>query len=1063
MTKNNSTIWRFILPVLILLAIAPFVLIQQQTSQQLDSIQVGAKEQARSLVRLLNVTNELVGEQVNVSMRLLKAQGIALGEPSIAGTVTISGKVVPNLVFGETQLFNNYRLVDDLSSLVGGTATIFVKSGTDFVRVTTNVRGSNDSRAIGTILNPNGKAIIALRKGQSFQGVVDILDEPYITRYDPLYDSLRNVIGAYYVGYKVDMKVLREAVQNTRQLKSGFAMVLDSNNKIRFLSSHISNSQAEQLLHEHSESWKFVREDIPNWGFSVVVAYPLNEARAIGLANSWFVIVAGTLLGGMLIIMILWQLQRLILNPIGGDPSIAIDVVKRIASGDLENDGLEAKPDTLMSNVLSMRAKLRQNIDELKNSEFRWKFAIESSGDCIWDTNETDKTITFSNSWAGMIGYSADDNVINRLEEWEDLIHPDDKSATLAKVQDCLDGKTPIFVSEYRIRCKDNSYKWILDRGMLVSRSEDNKPLRMIGTSSDVTARKLAENDLQIAATAFESQEGILVTDTNSVILRVNRSFTIITGYPAEEAVGKTPRLLSSGQHDVDFFAKMWNSINDTGVWAGEIWNKRKNGEVYLEHLIITAVKDIGGVVTNYVATLTDITERKRAADEIERLASFDHLTDLPNRRLLIDRLRHAMSASSRSGRDGALLFLDLDHFKTINDTLGHDVGDILLQQVAERLISCVRESDTVARLGGDEYVIMLEDLSEHAIEAAAQSEAIGEKILSALNQPFQLAENEYHVTPSIGVALFSSHEKSYENLLKHADIAMYHAKKAGRNTLRFFDPKMQEVIHARVDLERELRKALEKEQFQLHYQVQVDIANCPVGAEALIRWIHPERGLISPFYFIPLAEETGLIFPIGQWVLETACRQLRAWQNNPLTRDLTISINVSAKQFYQADFVTQVQTAISMHMIDPMLLKLELTESILLENIEDTIITMNALKEIGIRFSLDDFGTGYSSLQYLKRLPLYQLKIDQSFVRDIAIDSSDQAIVRTIIAMAHMLNLNVIAEGVETTEQQGLLLNNGCSHYQGYLFGRPVPIETFEFALQKSQRIVKMKSKFNL
>jgi diguanylate cyclase (GGDEF)-like protein/PAS domain S-box-containing protein len=1050
MTKNHSTIWRFILPVLILLAVAPFVLIQQQTSQQLDSIQAGAKEQARSLVRLLNVTNELVGEQVNVSIRLLKAQGKALGEPSLAGIVSISGKVVPNLMLGETQLFNNFRLVDDLSSLVGGTATLFVKSGTDFVRVTTNVHRANESRAIGTILNPNGKAIIALRDGKSFQGVVDILDEPYITRYDPIYDGQGNVIGAYYVGYKVDMKVLREAVQNTRQLKSGFAMVLDNNNKIRFLSSHISNSQAEHLLHEQPENWKFVREDIPNWGFSVVVAYPLNEARVIGLANSWFVIGAGTLLGGMLIIIILWQLQRLILNPIGGDPSVAIDVVKRIAAGDLENDGLEAKPNTLMSNVLRMRTKLRQNIEELKNSEFRWKFAIESSGDCIWDTNEKDQTINFSNSWSEMIGYS-EDEVMNRLDEWEGRIHPEDKAGTLTKVQDCLDGKASIFVSEYRICCKDGSYKWILDRGMLVSRSEDGKPLRMIGTSSDVTARKLAENDLQIAATAFESQEGILVTDANNIILRVNRSFTNITGYTAEEAVGKTPRLLSSGQHDAVFFAKMWESINNTGVWAGEIWNKRKNGEVYPEYLIITAVKHLDGVVTNYVATLTDITERKRAADEIEHLAYFDHLTRLPNRRLLIDRLRHALTASSRSGRDGALLFLDLDHFKTINDTLGHDVGDVLLQQVAERLISCIRESDTVARLGGDEYVVMLEDLSEHAIEAAAQAETIGEKILSALNQPFRLDENEYHVTPSIGVALFSSHEKSFEDLLKHADIAMYHAKKAGRNTLRFFDPKMQEVIHARVDLERELRKALEKEQFQLYYQIQVDITDRPMGAEALIRWIHPERGLISPFHFIPLAEETGLILSIGQWVLETACSQLRAWQNNSLTRDLTISINVSAKQFYQADFVTQVQAAICRHEIDPMLLKLELTESILLENIEDTVITMNALKEIGIRFSLDDFGTGYSSLQYLKRLPLYQLKIDQSFVRDIATDSSDQAIVRTIIAMAHMLNLNVIAEGVETSEQQGLLLNGGCSHYQGYLFGRPVPIEEFESTLKKS------------
>jgi diguanylate cyclase (GGDEF)-like protein len=404
-----------------------------------------------------------------------------------------------------------------------------------------------------------------------------------------------------------------------------------------------------------------------------------------------------------------------------------------------------------------------------------------------------------------------------------------------------------------------------------------------------------------------------------------------------------------------------------------------------------------------------------------------------------------------RSGKDGAILFLDLDHFKTLNDSLGHDVGDLLLQQVAERLTHAVREGDTVARLGGDEFVIMLEDLSESALEAAAQAEAIGEKVITALNQPYQLTSHEYHSTPSIGISLFNGHKQSQEELLKHADIAMYQAKKAGRNTLRFFDPKMQQAIHARVDLERELRKALDQKQFQLYYQVQVDISERPLGAEALIRWIHPERGLISPLHFIPLAEETGLILPIGLWVLETACAQLKQWEQDSITRDLTISINVSAKQFFQSDFVAQVQNAVQRYAIDPTKLKLELTESMLLDNVEDTIVTMNVLKRIGIRFSLDDFGTGYSSLQYLKSLPLAQLKIDQSFVRDIWTNNSDQEIVYTIIAMAQSLHLDVIAEGVETNEQLGLLLNNGCLHYQGYLFGKPVSINEFEAAIRKS------------
>ena len=439
-----------------------------------------------------------------------------------------------------------------------------------------------------------------------------------------------------------------------------------------------------------------------------------------------------------------------------------------------------------------------------------------------------------------------------------------------------------------------------------------------------------------------------------------------------------------------------------------------------------------------------------QAKDEIKHLAFYDPLTGLPNRRLLLDRLHQAFAFSARSGRECALLYIDLDNFKDINDTLGHDIGDLLLQQTAQRLESCMREGDTVARLGGDEFVVMLEDLSKQPIEAATQTEAVGEKILATLNQPYQLATHECHSTPSIGATLFSDHHQSAEELLKRADIAMYQAKKAGRNTLRFFNPKMQDVINARITLGSELRAALENRQFHLYYQIQVDSSHRPLGAEALIRWLHPERGMVSPAQFIPLAEETGLILPIGQWVLETACIQLKAWEQDALTRDLVLAVNVSAKQFRQVNFIAQVQSLVQRHAINPMRLKLELTESMLLDSIEDIITKMNVLKEIGIRFSLDDFGTGYSSLQYLKRLPLDQLKIDQSFVRNLAADSSDRAIVRTIIAMAQSLNLDAIAEGVETEEQQQLLMDNGCTHYQGYLFGKPVPIEQFEALLRQ-------------
>ena len=568
----------------------------------------------------------------------------------------------------------------------------------------------------------------------------------------------------------------------------------------------------------------------------------------------------------------------------------------------------------------------------------------------------------------------------------------------------------------------------------------------------DVTERKQAEAELRIAAVTFESNESLIITDADGVILRVNQAFTENTGYTAKEAVGRTPRILKSGRHDAEFYREMWETIHRTGAWQGEIWDRRKNGEIYPKWLTISAVKGSNGIVTHYVGSHIDITERKATEEKIQHLAFYDPLTGLPNRRLLMDRLQQALVSSARSARQGALLFIDLDNFKILNDTLGHDMGDLLLQQVAQRLRKCVRESDTVARLGGDEFVVMLEDLSTQRIEAAEQTEAIGEKILAALNLPYQLASLEYHSTVSMGATLFGNQHDVMGDLMKQADIAMYQAKKAGRNTLRFFDTQMQEAINTRATLERELRSALENRHFYLYYQIQVDDMQRPLGAEALIRWIHPERGVVSPMQFIPLAEETGLILPIGLWVLETACIQLKAWELDVSTRDLVLAVNVSPKQFRQLDFVAQVQATVQRHAINPTRLKLELTEGMLAENIEGIIATMNTLNEVGIQFSLDDFGTGYSSLQYLQRLPLNQLKIDQSFVRNLSPDLKGNAIVKTIIAMAKGLNLEIIAEGVETEEQQQLLHYLGCDQYQGYLFSKPIPIEQFEALLKQGE-----------
>ena len=566
-----------------------------------------------------------------------------------------------------------------------------------------------------------------------------------------------------------------------------------------------------------------------------------------------------------------------------------------------------------------------------------------------------------------------------------------------------------------------------------------------IGSVSDISFRKQAESELRIAAAAFDSQEGIVVTDAKGIILRINQAFANSTGYTAEDAVGRTPSILKSGRHDDAFYAAMWEALNTDGVWQGEVWDRRKNGEVYPKWLTISAVKGDDGTVTHYVGTHHDITERKKAEEKIKELAFFDPLTHLPNRTLLMDRLKQLMTAGARTGSFGAVLFIDLDHFKTLNDTLGHDKGDLLLQRVAQRLAASVREGDTVARLGGDEFVVVLGNLNGSVEEAANQTEVVGEKVLTALAKVYQLDDIEFRSTASIGATLFRGHETSLDDLLRQADLAMYKSKETGRNALHFFDPVMQTVVLERAALEVDLRRAIEGNQFVLHYQAQVIAGGRVTGAEALVRWQHPERGMVAPAEFIPLAEETGLILLLGQWVLETACARLVLWASRPETADLMLAINVSAYQFREADFVHQVIAAIARTGANPSRLKLELTESLLVDNVEETIEKMFALKARGVGFSLDDFGTGYSSLSYLKRLPLDQLKIDQSFVRDILVDPNDAAISRTIVALAQSLGLGVIAEGVETQAQQDFLANAGCHAYQGYFFSWPLPVEGFE------------------
>ncbi|MFB1486372.1 MULTISPECIES: putative bifunctional diguanylate cyclase/phosphodiesterase [unclassified Thiocapsa] len=558
----------------------------------------------------------------------------------------------------------------------------------------------------------------------------------------------------------------------------------------------------------------------------------------------------------------------------------------------------------------------------------------------------------------------------------------------------------------------------------------------------DTTARHAANNSLSRLGEIVETaQTEVYVFDPKDLCFeQVNQGGRSNLGFGMEELAAMTPLDLMP-DYDTPTFIRLLEPLRQ-GSKSQVILqtrHRRKDGTCYPAEIRLQLL----GKEPRFVALTTDTTERQRAEEAIKHLAFFDPLTGLPNRRLLMDRLDRAVSATRRSHLMGALIFVDLDDFKTLNDTLGHDQGDRLLRQVAKRLSSCIRETDTLARLGGDEFVVMLERLSGRAEEAATQAEVIANKLLAALREPCALENHEYRCSASMGVTLFGRRPVSVEELMKQADLAMYRAKAAGRDTLRFFDPQMHVEASARAALAARLRLGLDHGEFLLHYQSQVDGAGQVTGAEGLLRWQHPQRGLLEPAAFIRLAEETATILPLGRWVVEMACAKLTSWSERTETAGLTLAINISAAQFHHPDFVAQVFAAIERHGCDPNRLKLEITENLLRDDREGTIAKMSVLKERGIAFALDDFGTGYSSLADLGRLPFKEIKIDRSFVQDLVTNERDAAIARTIIALGDTLHLDVIAEGVETEAQRDWLVGHGCHAFQGYLFGRPGPAET--------------------
>lgn len=687
-------------------------------------------------------------------------------------------------------------------------------------------------------------------------------------------------------------------------------------------------------------------------------------------------------------------------------------------------------------------------------SEERYRTAFQTSPDLI-DINRLDdgRYIDANEAYLNILGFEREE-VIGRtpleLNIWAD---PRDR----VNFVEMLRQNSKCRNLEARFRKKDGTLIWGLLSASVIEL--DGVPCAL-SVVRDLTEARMAVERLAASQKALHSSEArystafeagpnalIIFRLDDGMYLEVNKTFLEIMGFEREEVIGRTALEMNTwaDPHDLQDIVEL---LREKKVFRGEIKQRKKNGETFWG-LMSASVFEYDGAFC-VISVTQDISDVKAAQDEIRDLSFYDPLTRLPNRRLLLNRLRRSPIASARNRRKRALLYVDLDNFKSLNDSLGHQTGDLLLQEAALRLNTCVRDSDTVARCGGDEFVVMLENLSKVPEEAAAQAQIVGEKILAISDLPYLLAGHECHCSSSVGITVFGDELESAKDALQQAEIAMFEAKKSGRNTLRFFASTLQVAVSARAALEVDLREAIKTNQFVLYYQPQVERGRL-IGAEVLLRWKHPKHGLLAPGEFIPLAEESGLILPLGDWVLEAACAQLAAWATRKERASIALAVNISARQFRHPDFVDRVLAALKRTGANPLTLKLELTESMLLDNVEDVIAKMTTLKSHGLRFSLDDFGTGYSSMAYLRRLPLDELKIDRSFVRDILADVASGAIAQAILSLGKAMGLRVIAEGVETKEQQDFLVRMGCHSFQGFLFSRPLPLEEFQLWLPDS------------
>ncbi|WP_298186074.1 phosphodiesterase DibA [uncultured Pseudomonas sp.] len=673
----------------------------------------------------------------------------------------------------------------------------------------------------------------------------------------------------------------------------------------------------------------------------------------------------------------------------------------------------------------------------LQRSEKRLHQALEAADGGIWDWDLQTQTVYFSPSYAALLGLHPE-ALGDDPQHWKQRLHPDDRVTFERNIQRRLSTLciAPYDVS-YRLLHQDGSYRWIQLRGRLLL-NKQGQPERLLGTASDVSQRRKDDDSLRQAAAVFDAtQEGVLVTDAQQHIVHCNPAFTRITGYSQAEILGQLPSMLQSGRHDKSFYRELWQALQNRGAWSGEVWNRRKNGEIYPQWQCIRVIHDEQGEISHYVAVFSDISALKRSQRELDYLAHHDPLSNLPNRLLFTERVEQALERTRIDGQSGAVLLIDLDHFKHINESLGHSIGDLLLKDVGERLSQQLGKRMTLARLGGDEFGLL-----DESCRSAEQAAVMAQRLQACLTPAFKVSHQELFITASIGISLYPGDANDVGQVLRNADSALFKAKNSGRENYAFYSQELTTQARQRVELASALRHALDHQELRVYYQPLICLGSRElIGVEALVRWQHPQRGLVAPGEFIPVAEETGLIGAIDAWVLEHSCRQMVAWQRAG-TAPKFVAVNVSSRLFSRGELDQRVAEVLHDSGLAPACLELEVTESAVMDNPDAALALLQRLRTLGIRLSIDDFGTGYSSLARLKRLPVHKLKLDQSFVRGLPHDPSDLAITRAVIGLGHSLGLKVLAEGIERPEQVELLQQLGCDHAQGYYFGHPQPAE---------------------